>query len=274
MIQYLLDETHKYKEELLVHLRTHNEKYVADKSNESKYIYIYRKHSLVGFVNANFGWSWAGFGDLYYTDIDSLRTLVSETVKLFKNNVVGYKMYSKDLERIEDLKQSGFTSIGTVPGTQRTGDYTCLDLHDLNYNYKHNNEVKIVDEELEMHKGFITQYNDEYKKTHNLDVLEKEVLFVALEENEFCGAALSKIYQDYMHVHLLAVKQEHRGKGIATELMRLSEEYAIDHKLESIDLGTTGFQAKPFYENLGYKVVFVRDNYPHGYKCYTLYKKL
>ena len=56
--------------------------------------------------------------------------------------------------------------------------------------------------------------------------------------------------------------------------MVFAEEYARKLKLESIDLGTTEFQAKDFYEKLGYEVVFTRENYPIGYNCYTLYKKL
>ena len=44
--------------------------------------------------------------------------------------------------------------------------------------------------------------------------------------------------------------------------------------IKFLELGTTEFQAKPFYEKLGYKVVHEMDDYPKGYKCYTLFKEL
>lgn len=274
MIRYFLDIEKQYKEDLLLHLRTHNDPYVLDKTDDSKFVYVYEEDELIGFVYTSYGWNWVSFDKLYYTSINGLKALISETVKLFKDRASGYKMYSNDQERSSDLMQVGFKKVGTMPGTKRTGDFTCLNVLDLGYEFEHTFEVKIYDKELETHEDLISTYVNEYELKNKLDVLQEEVLYVGLEENEYCGGVLFKVYQEYVHVHLISVKNEYKRYGIGTALMKFAEEYAVKLGLESIDLGTTEFQARPFYEKLGYEVVFARENYPIGYKCYTLYKKL
>lgn len=52
------------------------------------------------------------------------------------------------------------------------------------------------------------------------------------------------------------------------------EEKAKEQNVYSINLGTVEFQAKGFYEKLGYKVVFIKENDPRGYKSYSLVKEI
>ena len=41
-----------------------------------------------------------------------------------------------------------------------------------------------------------------------------------------------------------------------------------------MNLGTVEFQAKNFYEKIGYSVILTKENDPKGYKSYTMIKKL
>jgi len=274
MIRYVVDSEKQYKEELLLHLRAHNDLYVLDKTDDSKYIYVYEEDELIGFAFTSYGWNWVSFEKLFYSSIDGLKALISETVALFKDKASGYKMYSKDKDRIKDLLHAGFEKVGTMPGTKRTGDFSCLNIANLQFQFEHTFKVKMFDKELEVHKNLISSYTKEYELKNKLDVLQEEVLYAAVEGEQYCGGVLFEVYQEYIHVHLISVKKEYERYGIGTALMKYVEEYAMNLGLESIDLGTTGFQAKPFYEKLGYEVVFTRENYPIGYNCYTLYKKL
>jgi ribosomal protein S18 acetylase RimI-like enzyme len=274
MIRYFVDKEKKYLEELLVHLRAHNNSNFMDKVKASKYIYVYDKNQLVGAITASLGWSWVGYETIYYKNVDVLRALISESVSLFKGKTIGYKMYSSTKMRVDDLKQSGFHVVGTVPGTVRTGNVFYLDLEDLEFHHSHPYKVDVYDTELEQHKDFLMYQIREYKQLNNLNQLQEEILYVAMDDDIFCGAVQFQVYQDSMYIDLLAVNNDYRGKNIGTNLMKFAEAYAEEHKLESIDLGTAEFQARPFYEKLGYKIVYTRKDYPKGFECYTLYKKL
>jgi ribosomal protein S18 acetylase RimI-like enzyme len=77
-----------------------------------------------------------------------------------------------------------------------------------------------------------------------------------------------------MYISRLAVDEAYRGNEIGTKLMYKIEEKAKEQNVYSINLGTVEFQAKKFYEKLGYKVVFIKENDPRGYNSYSMVKKL
>ena len=54
--------------------------------------------------------------------------------------------------------------------------------------------------------------------------------------------------------------------------MNMIEEEATQKGVKLFSLGTAEFQARPFYEKLGYKVVMTLPNNPVGYECYTMRK--
>ena len=56
------------------------------------------------------------------------------------------------------------------------------------------------------------------------------------------------------HIHRVAVKKEHRGQGLASELLNGIEVSARDHKINTLTLGAQD-QAQAFYKKLGYQVV-------------------
>ncbi len=77
-----------------------------------------------------------------------------------------------------------------------------------------------------------------------------------------------------MYIDLLVVDDNYRGYGIGSKLMRLIEVEARERNLVYIDLGTAEFQAKGFYEKLGYEVVVTKKDQPKGFNCYTMVKVL
>lgn len=48
----------------------------------------------------------------------------------------------------------------------------------------------------------------------------------------------------------------------------------MQHGFKQARVETTSFQAKPFYEKLGYKVYGVLDNFPEGHKSFFLHKPI
>ena len=77
-----------------------------------------------------------------------------------------------------------------------------------------------------------------------------------------------------LHVELVWVSKETRGTGIGTELMQKAEIFAIEHGYELSLLESTSWQAKSFYEKLGYSLMATLPDYPKGQATHFLTKRL
>ena len=76
----------------------------------------------------------------------------------------------------------------------------------------------------------------------------------------------------YLHLDLLFVPEEGRGRGMGGHLMELAEEEAIRRGCRGAWLDTFGFQARGFYQRLGYTVVGELEDCPPGHKRYFMRK--
>jgi ribosomal protein S18 acetylase RimI-like enzyme len=65
-----------------------------------------------------------------------------------------------------------------------------------------------------------------------------------------------------------------RGQGIGSELLRRAEAEAHVRGCGFVWLRTFSFQARGFYEKLGYRVVGTLEDYPPGHAFYTMRKDL
>jgi GNAT superfamily N-acetyltransferase len=88
------------------------------------------------------------------------------------------------------------------------------------------------------------------------------------------GGATGYAVHDWMYVQFIAVPQEQRGRGIGRELMLRVETFAREHGLIGIFLDTFEFQARPFYEKLGYSLFGQIEDHPRGLHRYFLKKRL
>jgi len=74
------------------------------------------------------------------------------------------------------------------------------------------------------------------------------------EEGNIVGGAYGELWRASVHIATMWVAEGHRGKGYGSALLTAVEEYAAKHAHLLSYLETTSFQARPFYERLGYKV--------------------
>lgn len=81
-------------------------------------------------------------------------------------------------------------------------------------------------------------------------------------------------YYGWLFVELLVLAEELRGQGLGTKLMLAAEQEARRRGLHGIWLDTFSFQARPFYERLGYGVFGRIDDYPPGHCRYYMSKRL
>ncbi len=88
------------------------------------------------------------------------------------------------------------------------------------------------------------------------------------------GGLMGNIWARWLHVGTLWVDVRVRGRGHASRLMAAAERYALEKGCTDSFLETFSFQARPFYEKLGYRVFGTLDNYPEGHTYYYLTKRL
>ncbi len=91
---------------------------------------------------------------------------------------------------------------------------------------------------------------------------------------EVRGGLRAISYYGWMFIELLVLDESLRGQGLGTRLMREAEAEARRRGLIGIWLDTFSFQARPFYERLGYRVFGQLDDFPPGGGRFWLSKKL
>ena len=70
------------------------------------------------------------------------------------------------------------------------------------------------------------------------------------------------------------IPEEMRGTGVGRTLMQRAEEEALRRGCHQVWLDTFSFQARGFYEKLGYAVFGALDDYPVGHSRFFLRKTI
>jgi GNAT superfamily N-acetyltransferase len=94
------------------------------------------------------------------------------------------------------------------------------------------------------------------------------------ERGDVLGGLLGQLWGGWLQVAYLWVAEPARGRGLGVELMRAAEDCAKARGAVGATLETHSFQARPFYERLGYEVFGTLDGYPPGHAKFFLKKPL
>ncbi len=94
------------------------------------------------------------------------------------------------------------------------------------------------------------------------------------ERGDVLGGVLGLLWGAWLQVGTLWVASAARGKGYGAKLLSAAEEYALTKGAVGATLETYSFQARPFYERLGYEVCGQLDGYPPGHAKFFLRKSL
>lgn len=86
------------------------------------------------------------------------------------------------------------------------------------------------------------------------------------------GAAIGEVRWGWLYVDTLWVDATQRGKGLGRRVMLSLEQVAHQHGARRAYLMTTSFQARPFYEKLGYTVFAENQNRPCDHVMHYLRK--
>ena len=99
-------------------------------------------------------------------------------------------------------------------------------------------------------------------------------LFVKDARGKILGGLLGHIWGGWLYIRILWVDETLRGGGYGRKLMRAAEALAKQKGCAGVYLDTLSFQARPFYEKLGYHVFGTLEDLPVGFTKFNLAKRL
>jgi GNAT superfamily N-acetyltransferase len=93
-------------------------------------------------------------------------------------------------------------------------------------------------------------------------------------EQNVVGGLVGATYLGWLQIQAVWVSEVLRGKGYGSRLMQRAEDEARERHCPRVFLETLSFQALPFYEKIGYKIVSQIADFPPGGTRYALTKML
>jgi len=274
-MRYIEDRDFKYNDILVKHLRAYNHKHTGDREVSFEYYYAIDGDKLVGAIYINLFWDWVSIGNIFYEDVEVLKKLISEICIRYSNRAVGIKLITEIESYAKDFQMLGFELIGVMEGTPKTKGSFHLKTLDFIVECNAKLEVVITAEKVVEYDLILHNQMERINKENDIqDVEEKNIMFVALDNNNFAGGIQASITEDSMYIARLVVSEEYRGRQIGTNLMNIIEDKARLLGIYSISTGTVEFQARGFYEKQGFRVVMIKENDPRGFDSYKMTKRI
>lgn len=94
------------------------------------------------------------------------------------------------------------------------------------------------------------------------------------DDGMIVGGCMCETRWQWLYVDRLWVGDGHRGAGLGSALLEAAEDEARRRGCTKAHLDTISFQARPFYEKLGWRLFGTQDDYPPGHTRYFLQKEL
>jgi GNAT superfamily N-acetyltransferase len=110
--------------------------------------------------------------------------------------------------------------------------------------------------------------------TTGLSYYSPLAIFLKDERGAVLGGALGHVWGGWLDLASLWVTEPLRSKGHGRRLLEAAEGEARGLGCRGVYLTTFSFQAKDFYEHLGYEVVADIPDYPEGHTYHVLKKHL
>jgi GNAT superfamily N-acetyltransferase len=94
------------------------------------------------------------------------------------------------------------------------------------------------------------------------------------DQGNVAGGAWGYTGFQWLFIQLLVVPADARGQGLGTQIMQRAEAEALERGCVGAWLDTFEFQARGFYEKLGYACFGQIDGYPPGHARFFMKKAL
>ncbi len=94
------------------------------------------------------------------------------------------------------------------------------------------------------------------------------------EQHRLLGGLIGDTYWEWLDIDDLWIHESLRGRGHGRRLMIMAETKALERGCSRAFVQTFSFQARGFYEQMGYRVVGRLDDYPPGETFFWMRKEL
>lgn len=272
-IRYQRDEDKSYDPLIKSMLKAHNNQFHPKDDYQSITLYAVKNQKLIGAIEANLFWNWGSINRVFYDHKETLMHLLCALDEAVLDNVVGISLTTTVTTRLNDFLQSGFILDASVPLSDNEtyyyahmGELSCIKEKDAS--------IKIVKEADQAYEHLFDLEDRTFNKKNQIFDASESYDVVAIEENVCIGGLQSAVYGNMLYISRLIVNPEYRNQSIGSSLVNMAIQFAKNNHLAVIMLGTTDFQAKDFYEKIGFKVMHTRENQPPGYHSYAMFKWL
>jgi GNAT superfamily N-acetyltransferase len=136
--------------------------------------------------------------------------------------------------------------------------------------YKISFDPDPTDADIRTVKQHLMDFNNQHAEPEHYQRL---VLFVRDDSEEIAGGLLGYTHWRWLFVQNLWVAESLRGLGYGRKLLQFAEGEARRRGCEHAYLDTFDFQARGFYEKLGYELFGQLEEYPPGHTKYFLQKR-
>ena len=116
----------------------------------------------------------------------------------------------------------------------------------------------------------LNEYNSAYTNT---DYAELRI-FLRDADGRIAGGLIGDSSWGWLHVRVLWLEEEARRQRLGSQLLAMAEDEARRRGCKYVYLNTFSFQARPFYEKLGYECFAIQDDMPLGHQSFSMKKTL
>jgi len=115
-----------------------------------------------------------------------------------------------------------------------------------------------TDRDVEEIKNRMRKFNSNFVPQQKLRALG---IFVEDENGEKQAGIVAETVGNWMYIQILWVDESLRGKDVGTQLINEAEEEAKARGCRYALVDTLSFQARPFYERMGYSLQLALEDY-------------
>lgn len=130
-----------------------------------------------------------------------------------------------------------------------------------------------IEEVSDQERRFIVQSLIGYNDSHVAPENYRDLVIVSRHSDQIVGSVLAYTHWNWLFVKHLWVAEAYRKLGLGRNLMQAAEREAVSRGCIHAHLDTFDFQARPFYEKLGYQMFGQLQDYPTGHTRYFLCKR-
>lgn len=126
------------------------------------------------------------------------------------------------------------------------------------------------EDEQTIYQGLVS-FGEQYVPGRNYRTVN---LGIRDKSGELIAGLLGSTVWEWLQVNALWVNPNYRGRGYGSALLERAEDQARTLGCKKSRLDTFDFEARGFYERLGYDVYAELTGFPEGHTHYHLWKKL